>query len=184
MPTPPAMFAQGSINLQHCSPGSMGQGELVGSRGYCSKEGNGDNDDTREECSSQPGRWARSGCSARGTLGCQSLLLSQTPCSLCIPHFSQLHRCAPCLSGMLLQEYGERAGAGVAAAFREEESSSLLFFPFLVCSRLTPTHRSSCLDEYLPKSLCFLAVSLQKAQHHLYGNGRLSQKCFGSNQLN
>lgn len=131
------------------------------------------------------------GCSAAAhmvTVGCQRLLLSQTPLYLCIPHFSWLHRltdlCAPCLFGGLLQDYGERAEAGVAAAFTEEESSYFLFFPFLVCSRLTFTQRSSCLDEYLPKSLCFLAVSLQKAQHHLYGNGRLSQKCFGSNQLN
>lgn len=131
------------------------------------------------------------GCSALAhafTLCCQLLLLSQTPHYLCIPPFSWLQRlpntCAPCLFGVLLREYEEKAGASVAAAFMEEKSSYFLFFPLLVCSRLTPARRSSCLDEYLPKSLRFLAVSLQKAQHHLYGNGRLSQKCFGSNQLN
>lgn len=131
------------------------------------------------------------GCSAPAhavTLGCQHLLLSQTPRYLCIPPFSGPYRLpgtgAPCLFGVLLWECGERAGAAVAAAFPEEDSSYFLFFPFLVYSKLTPACRSSCLDEYLPKSLRFLAVSLQKAQHHLYGNGRLSQKCFGSNQLN
>lgn len=152
----------------------------------------GENDDTEEECSSQPRWWAHSLAAPLWHV-IPTHVHTRLSASSSSPTFSHHHLCplllpyrptgCPTRVLPMCLGWGERAAAGLAVAFLEEISYSLLLSSVQqahICAR-----RSSCLDEYLPKSLHYLAVSLQKkAQHHLYGNGRLPQKCFGSNQLN
>lgn len=71
------------------------------------------------------------------------------------------HVCSLCVCSAAVGMWGEKT-AKPAASLRGGDQLFLALFLNSVQQAHIHAPRSSCLDEYLPKSLCYLAVSLQK----------------------
>lgn len=78
------------------------------------------------------------------------------------PPFPQTHRLPPHILGAGMMVQGEGCCCCCWSCWLQGDQQFLVLFLKGVQQSHILSHRSSCLDEYLPKSLRYLAVSLQK----------------------